>query len=175
MDSLVTLAKLFDGKIFRIPDYQRGFAWEEEQLSDFWEDLSNLTDDRNHYTGMLSFKKLEKEYINNWTDEKWIFDDKGYEAYHVVDGQQRLTTCAILINSILTFVKKIDRHYLNGESIENIKERYIIESRKPQNILKAYKFGYESDNPSFEYLRYYVFEENNPGDLVETFYKKNTL
>lgn len=173
MDSLVTLAKLFDGKIFRIPDYQRGFAWEEEQLSDFWEDLSNLTDDRNHYTGMLSFKKLEKEYINNWTDEKWIFDDKGYEAYHVVDGQQRLTTCAILINSILTFVKKIDRHYLNGESIENIKERYIIESRKPQNILKAYKFGYESDNPSFEYLRYYVFEENNPGDLVETFYTLN--
>ncbi len=173
MDTLVTLAKLFDSKIFRIPDYQRGFAWEEEQLSDFWEDLSNLTEDRSHYTGMLSLKKLDKQYISKWTDERWIFEDKGYEAFHIVDGQQRLTTCVILINSILKFVEKHDIFYLNGESIETIKERYIIESRKPQNLLKAYKFGYESDNPSFKYLRYHVFEERNPGNLTETFYTLN--
>lgn len=173
MDTLVTLAKLFDGKIFRIPDYQRGFAWEEPQLSDFWEDLYNLTEDRSHYTGMLSLKKLDRKYIEKWVDERWIFDDKGYEAFHVVDGQQRLTTCVILINSILKFVEKNNILYLNGESIETIKERYIIESRKPQNILKAYKFGYESDNPSFKYLRYHVLEESNPGNLIETFYTLN--
>lgn len=175
MDTLVTLAKLFDGKIFRIPDYQRGFAWEEDQLSDFWDDLSNLTGDRSHYTGMLSFKKLDKNYVNQWVNERWIFEDKGYEAFHVVDGQQRLTTCVILINSLLKFVQKQNILYLNGESIETIKERYIIESRKPQNILKTYKFGYESDNPSFKYLRFKIFEEGNPGNLLETFYTLNLL
>ena len=88
MDTLATLAKLFDSKIFRIPDYQRGFAWEEEQLSDFWEDLSNLTEDRSHYTGMLSLKKLDKQNISKWTDERWIFEDKGYEAFILLTGSK---------------------------------------------------------------------------------------
>ncbi|EAK5748771.1 DUF262 domain-containing protein [Campylobacter lari] len=33
---------MFDGKYLRIPDYQRGYAWEYNQLKDFWEDLENL-------------------------------------------------------------------------------------------------------------------------------------
>ena len=28
MSDLISLSKLFDKRIFRIPDYQRGYAWE---------------------------------------------------------------------------------------------------------------------------------------------------
>lgn len=35
MDNLVSLSKLFDKRIFRIPDYQRGYAWEKHNLMIF--------------------------------------------------------------------------------------------------------------------------------------------
>ena len=41
MNELYSLSSLFDHKLLRIPDYQRGYAWQEEQLAEFWEDLAN--------------------------------------------------------------------------------------------------------------------------------------
>ena len=46
MNDLISLSTLFDKRIFRIPDYQRGYAWGTNQLNDFWDDLINLTEDR---------------------------------------------------------------------------------------------------------------------------------
>ena len=43
MEEPKSLDSLFKEKIFRIPDYQRGYAWQREQLKDFWEDLINLS------------------------------------------------------------------------------------------------------------------------------------
>ncbi len=37
-NGLQSLSTLFHKKLFRIPDYQRGYAWKQEQLADFWED-----------------------------------------------------------------------------------------------------------------------------------------
>lgn len=53
MNDLISLSQLFDKRIYRIPDYQRGYAWTNSQLEDFWDDLNNLTEDRYHYTGMI--------------------------------------------------------------------------------------------------------------------------
>ena len=46
MDEPKPLDSLFKEKLFRIPDYQRGYAWGREQLDAFWEDLINLPDGR---------------------------------------------------------------------------------------------------------------------------------
>lgn len=42
-NSMTSLSSLFNNAIFRIPDYQRGYAWDTNQLNDFWDDLYNLT------------------------------------------------------------------------------------------------------------------------------------
>lgn len=173
MNDLVSLSELFNKSIFRIPDYQRGYAWTETQLTDFWEDVINLNDKRNHYTGMLSLIELPEEVYSKWNEEHWIIAEKGYKAYHVVDGQQRLTTFIIFISCILDFAKKNNIQYLNSEDIDSIRETYIVEYKKPMNMLKAYKFGYEEDNPSFEYLRHKILGEPSPKELVETFYTLN--
>lgn len=173
MNDLVSLSDLFVSKLFRIPDYQRGYAWGETQINDFWEDIINLTDDRFHYTGMLSLKELTKEDTKEWKEEKWILEQKKYKAFHVVDGQQRLTTFIVFLNSMIQFCQKQGIEYLNSESIEQIKEKYIVEYQKPQRLMLAYKFGYETDNPSFEYLRYCVLSEESSGSVQETFYTLN--
>jgi uncharacterized protein with ParB-like and HNH nuclease domain len=47
------LESLFKEKFVRIPDYQRGYAWQRERLKDFWDDLVNLSGARSRYTGVL--------------------------------------------------------------------------------------------------------------------------
>ncbi len=44
MDEPKSLYSRFKEKIFRIPDYERGYALQREQLKAFWEDLVNLSD-----------------------------------------------------------------------------------------------------------------------------------
>jgi hypothetical protein len=72
MQELESLQNIFKDRIFKIPDYQRGYAWTTRQLKDFWEDVINLPPDRHHYTGLLSLKKLNKRNLSNWNDEQWL-------------------------------------------------------------------------------------------------------
>ena len=58
MDEPKSLDSLFKEKLFRIPDYQRGYAWGRKQLDAFWEDLINLPGKRCHYTGVLTLKEI---------------------------------------------------------------------------------------------------------------------
>ena len=41
-EELQSLSEIFNNRIFRVPDYQRGYAWRNEQLTDFREDVVNL-------------------------------------------------------------------------------------------------------------------------------------
>jgi len=182
-NGLLSLSALFQNKFFRIPDYQRGYAWKHEQLADFWEDLLNLHEGRYHYTGMLSLKEIKPQEVKFWDDDdwRWLREEEGYTPYHVVDGQQRLTTISILMNEIVVFVKglpenngKDDRDILFGnKSLKEIKDKYILVIRQPENITKTYLFGYETDNPSARYMKYKVFNEPDGGTVFETYYTKN--
>ena len=106
MNGLYSLNSIFKDRIFRIPDYQRGFAWNTYQLKDFWEDIINLANNRFHYTGLLSLKEVDKKIWQNWTEEEvWLITKRDFKPNFVVDGQQRLTTFIIFINEILNLVK----------------------------------------------------------------------
>lgn len=65
-----TLSTLFNGNFYRIPDYQRGYAWGNEQLDDFWQDLENSKGHK-HYTGVLSLVKVDN---NEKEKHEWIKD-----------------------------------------------------------------------------------------------------
>lgn len=179
-NELQSLSVLFQNRLFRIPDYQRGYAWEGEQLADFWEDLLNLHEDRYHYTGLLSLKAVNRNDVEPWQGDDWLLDI-GYKPFHVVDGQQRLTTFSILMHEIVSFVKELpdnqdksdDDIFLGFESLKDVKTKYIVRMRPPQNLVKTYLFGYETDNPSADYLRYKIFNEPFGGTVFETYYTKN--
>tara|TARA_Y100001933_G_scaffold2319_1_gene2166 strand:+ start:2415 stop:4547 length:2133 start_codon:yes stop_codon:yes gene_type:complete len=181
MQELESLQNIFKDRIFKIPDYQRGYAWTTRQLKDFWEDVVNLPPDRFHYTGLLSLKKLDRQTWSSWNDEKWLIEDRGYKPFHIVDGQQRLTTFVIFIQAISELLKELPENsekkeediYLGSFSLKAIKESYLVIEKPPQFIIKTYKFGYETDNPSFKFLKHRVFLEPNSGSIQETFYTLN--
>lgn len=68
---LSSLDEIFTRKIFRIPDYQRGYAWKYEQLRDFWEDVVNLQEDREHYLGLLTIKVTKMQSENDGKKQKF--------------------------------------------------------------------------------------------------------
>lgn len=178
-NELQSFSKLFQDRLFRIPDYQRGYAWRKEQLVDFWDDLLNLQADRFHYTGLLSLKEVSHSDHEAWQRDDWL-QQIDFKLFHVVDGQQRLTTFSILIYEIVAFVQalpenqsKADDEIIIGiEPLNKIKERYIFRQH-PQGIITTYLFGYETDNPSAKYLKHKVFNVHGGGDITETYYTKN--
>jgi uncharacterized protein with ParB-like and HNH nuclease domain len=174
-NDLDTLAKIFNKKLYRIPDYQRGYAWGESQLRDFWEDLVNLRLDKGHYTGLLTFKI----HNSDLDPSEKLLTDNGYAKYDVVDGQQRLTTCIIFLNAIIAYAREInpkkndDEISLGLDSVKDIVAQYICK-KNPSGIIKSYLFGYSMDNPSQEYLKYRILEiEESDQYVEETFYTKN--
>ncbi|KDP85458.1 hypothetical protein CF70_013800 [Cupriavidus sp. SK-3] len=110
MEKPISLERLFKEKIFRIPDYQRGYAWQREQLKAFWEDLVNLKEDRSHYTGVLTLTEVSNAAVQEDSKEFWLVDDHSYRLYHVVDGQQRLTTFVIFIQAFAEFFRVLPEH-----------------------------------------------------------------
>ncbi len=182
MEAPRSLDSLFKEKIFRIPDYQRGYAWQHEQLKDFWEDLINLSDDRSHYVGVLTLKAVPSTSVRLTEKEYWLVDDHSYQLYHIVDGQQRLATFVIILQTFVDFIKALpenedkseDSIYITDSlSVAAVQDRFLFKVKPTGDHFRTYKFGYTEDNPSYDYLRHRILGEPGAGSLQETFYTLN--
>lgn len=94
----VTLHQAVGDRMLFVPDYQRPYAWEQKQLEDLWNDLDLLGPDGAHYAGTLVLREQK-------TDSGVVLtsmDDAGNVLRHtdVVDGQQRLITCLVLLDGL---------------------------------------------------------------------------
>ena len=182
MDEPKPLDSLFKEKLLRIPDYQRGYAWRREQLEDFWEDLVNLPEGRSHYTGVLTLKEIPANQVAQDAREFWLVDDHSYKLYHIVDGQQRMTTCILFLQALIELLRDLpgnagkpdDASYINDTlSIAAVESRFLFKLKPAGNPFRTYKFGYTTDNPSHDYMRYRVLGEDGGGTVSETFYTLN--
>ena len=78
-------------KKFRVPRYQRPYAWTEDQIADFWNDLTS--DDYSNFIGSLILNAEHFEKTN---------------CYEIIDGQQRLLTITIFCAVLRDITKEID-------------------------------------------------------------------
>lgn len=108
---LLTLPEIFTNNFFQIPDYQRGYAWDEKQIDELLKDIDHLLLDTSavrHYTGTLVLSQIKGSS----------------NQYHIVDGQQRLTTLVIFLKCISLLSgeelkKSITTKYLKRGAIGN--------------------------------------------------------
>ncbi len=183
MDELLDLSGIFEKRIFRIPDYQRGYAWQNAQLYDFWEDLLNLQPDRDHYIGLISIKQQILNAAEKTDAEKklnWLFQ-KNYQVFHIVDGQQRLTTIIILLNEIIKFVqsrndyKPLDSIVFNDEKLSALSDRFLAKRRLDQSDSNtvAYLFDYEDPNDYSSKCLHKILGLDVSGEILSSFYTRN--
>lgn len=50
---------------------------------------------------------MKRQETDGWENDRWMIE-KGFQACHVADGQQRLITFMILLNEIVCFVRTLD-------------------------------------------------------------------
>lgn len=93
----VSLYEAFRTRVFEIPDYQRGYAWEKTQVTDLIEDLSLLPPGRPHFFGTLVLRATGKKLENEKEDD--------FTVYEIIDGQQRLTTSVIFLSMLYEEMK----------------------------------------------------------------------
>ncbi|GHP87824.1 hypothetical protein VN0246_14160 [Helicobacter pylori] len=153
---LLDLDGVMEKGVFEIHSYQRGYAWQERQLKDFWNDLEHVSKLGNkfHYMHSLTLRGLENEFESS--------------AFEIIDGQQRLATSLILLGLLAKTTQNKDPKYslINLEPILSYKYyglseafRAIMEDEKDlerfqtsfyaKNLIDAYEFFKEkiSDTP----------------------------
>lgn len=164
--SAINLTELFNTRIFRIPDYQRGYAWEDKQLGELWDDLDEIQfvdgELKKHYTGTIYLEETKPIETESWLSN--------VKFYNVVDGQQRLTTINILLHELLNAT---EIGYAEKKK-DKLIEIFIYESNMSGES-KVYKFSYSSTDKNYNFLLHSIFEDKkavlNQGHLNQ--YTKN--
>lgn len=94
MSNQQSLKQFFASKVFKIPKYQRSYAWEKQNVRELFEDIQEALDTKaNHYVGTVVLAKTDHE-----------------EVFNIVDGQQRVTTIVLFISVIIRKLEDKEDH-----------------------------------------------------------------
>lgn len=114
---------------FIIPDFQREYDWEENEINELLEDLQDVRPDESYFIGHM------------------VFEGKfGGNEFKVIDGQQRITTITIMLCVIrdLFFEKELNNlaegindKYIFAKDVDN-NSYIILENKMPYPILQSY-------------------------------------
>ena len=124
----MTISNVLGKGKFIIPDYQREYDWDDENIEEFLEDIKDSAIEDNYFIGHMVFK-----------------GDFAGNTFEVIDGQQRITTITILLCCIRdrflelneeNMAEAIHNKYIFSIDLDN-KSYAILENRMPYPILQA--------------------------------------
>lgn len=140
-------------KWFRIPEYQRPYVWDKDQVIELLEDVMearNSNPDTEYFLGSMVLKKNEKEEGST-----------KYIEYDLLDGQQRLTTL-LLITAVI-------RDLTDNSTLIDLCEKTIFqEENKYDNIPERLRIVFDIRNQVRDFINEYVKKKggtNNEKDL----------
>lgn len=145
-----------NGKIYRVPPYQRDYSWEEEQWEDLWNDTVELRgrpDDR-HYMGAL------------------VVEGKSDREFLIIDGQQRLATLSLLALAAIKQLKSMAdagrETKENSERTAGLRSRFIGE-KDPASLVESSKlFLNKTDDAFYQDYLVQLREPLNPRGLPKS-------
>ncbi len=142
-----TIFELFSDKKadFLIPDYQRPYAWGEDQCQTLWDDIFQFSFPDNNYE---AFDENEEYFLGSIVTFK---NEKGKSE--VIDGQQRLTTLMLILRAFYDkFANMQDKNSkLTRDRIEKCIWKTDTFGTADKNILKI-DSEVATDNDKGEFL-----------------------
>lgn len=183
----IKVKDFFNGRFFEIPKYQRGYAWEKQNIRELFDDVQEaIQSNSNHYIGTIVLSK----------------DQNDDEKFFVVDGQQRITTISLMMSALIKkldrkdaeyyqrfYIKEDERYRLlplsrDNQFFKNLLDETIGEPQnKSQRFLKEaveeidFKVTAIADKLKFlkslEKLEVMEFVENSEGDAIRIFQTVN--
>lgn len=174
--SYTNLKKLFASQAtYFVPRYQRAYAWGNEAITDFLNDLDQCyikriaEEDANHFFGgILSIKHT----IPGAVDE---------HKYEVIDGQQRITTFTLTIRCLINVYEELlgnpgidpQKESMINNRIDSLKTRFIEftqEINLEEQIVKVFTSS-KRDNEFYSEL----MKKNILDEAPERYSHKNLL
>lgn len=101
------------GKRYVIPVYQRKYDWKEENCRQLYEDLKKIIRDNrdSHFFG-----SIVSSVIGNGASTE----------YHIIDGQQRLTTVSLLLLAIRNLIRQKKVSVQEDRLDDQINDRFLV-------------------------------------------------
>ena len=164
---------------FLIPDYQRPYAWNEEQCQTLWDDIFLFSFPNNDYE---AFDDNEEYFLGSIVTYK---NERGKSE--VIDGQQRLTTLMLILRAFYDkFANMQDRNSnLTRERIEKCiwktdtfgtadKSTLKIDSEvatdnDKEEFLELLRTGKTNPNSKSQYVNNYQFFQRKIDDFLQDF------
>ena len=144
---------------FKVPEYQRQYAWQEDQWEDMWNDMMEVMENgESHFLGSIVVVKEDKRF-----DQLDILE--------IVDGQQRLVTLSIILCLIRERFKRVDEDDWDldidpSERANRIEDRYLYKEdeqmKKHPNITLS-----TFDNNEYQELLNGRLPDSEHSQLVE--------
>ncbi|MCX6592166.1 MAG: DUF262 domain-containing protein [Acidobacteria bacterium] len=134
--STVNIGSVFaNGNLYRVPEFQRDYSWQEENWEDLWNDLTEVHESGStHYFGAI------------------VLQSTAADRFTVIDGQQRLATVSLLALAVLDRIRTlVDR----GVNADENKLRYellfsqFIGSRDPASLRASSKLTLNKTDDGF--------------------------
>jgi hypothetical protein len=91
---------LTDKKSLAVPTNQRSYAWEKDQVTDFWQDIRGAKDDKPEY------------FIGSM-----VLSESPGRTPEIVDGQQRLATTTMILAAIRDYYAE---HPNEGDAVKRV-------------------------------------------------------
>ena len=132
-----------DGPTYVVPIYQRPYTWEESNINDFLNDISVEND--GYYIGnVLLIDKIDQNYPN-------------IKLQEVVDGQQRLTSLALILMAIFYklygFISCVERNQLSKLfTIQEDIKRKLTNAENTEHSLRLLKKDSDVYNAIFTFI-----------------------
>ena len=116
-ETIALLDFMKESKQLEIPIYQRTYSWEKENCEQLWEDIVQI--------GKAEADEFEPEHF---VGTVIYIEKRNGQARYVIDGQQRLTTAALIIEALAQF-NEANREEI-GASAEELRRRFLFDPTK---------------------------------------------
>lgn len=107
---LFAFEEVCSNRRFVVPEFQRGYAWEEEHWRALWDDVKNVASRAatQHYGGAIMISG----------------GDEGKGDVNLIDGQQRLTSLALLLSAL--GAEAFPMAFKNNEGLQTYFDYYAL-------------------------------------------------
>ena len=143
---------------FCIPVFQRNYSWNEKNCERLFNDICELTKnkERNHFMGSFVYKMVK-------------LIDTQYIQFVLIDGQQRLTSLTLILKALYDYLGNLGKEY--EQMREEVRDSYLFNKFAKDANLKLKLKPNKEDDKNFNLLMKDNFDEIDINSLIYQNYK----
>lgn len=139
---------------YRIPEYQRPYIWEDDQVLELLDDVYSARQsnpDSQYFLGSLVLKKNEKQEGNT-----------RFEEFDLLDGQQRLTTLFLLTAVIRDLTPET-----NLSRLKTCRETIFQMANPDDNVPERIRIVFDIRDKVKDFVDTYVKKDNGTSNIAD--------